>query len=87
MKGLWADLSGQNAKIHMRTDANNLVTTAKPHIYLNKKETDHMINMLCHEVQSGNIDDLAHVVSADCLADCLTTYSANADNLVKAVFT
>ena len=29
LKGLWADLSGENAELHLRTDANNLVTTAK----------------------------------------------------------
>ena len=29
LKGLWADCSGQPVAIHMRTDANNLVTTAR----------------------------------------------------------
>ena len=28
LRGLWCDISGQTAEIHMRTDANNLVTTA-----------------------------------------------------------
>ena len=29
LQGLWMDLSGEVAKIHMRTDAKNLVTTAR----------------------------------------------------------
>ena len=41
--------------------------------------------MLRAEACSGAIDDLAHVVSADCMADCLTKASAKAEFLVKAV--
>ena len=40
------DLSGQVADIHMRTDAKNLVTTARTIHYLEQKETIHMIFML-----------------------------------------
>ena len=39
------------------------------------------------EACSGQIEDLAHVVSVDCLSDCLTKASAKADALVKAVST
>ena len=46
-----------------------------------------MINQLRTEACSGSIDDLAHVVTTDCLADCLTKESAKADNLIKAVNT
>ena len=46
-----------------------------------------MINSLRHEACSGSIDDLAHVSSADCLADCLTKSSAKPDALIKAVTT
>ena len=46
-----------------------------------------MINQLRTESCSGSIDDLAHVISVDCLADCLTKASAKADYLVKAVNT
>ena len=46
-----------------------------------------MINQLRHEACSGSIDDLAHVVSADCLADCLTKASAKPEALMKAVDT
>ena len=28
LRGLWKDISGLDAEIHMRTDANNLVSTA-----------------------------------------------------------
>ena len=44
-----------------------------------------MINQLRHESCSGSIDDLAHVVSEDCLSDCLTKNSAKATALIKAV--
>ena len=87
MRGLWADLSGQNAQIHMRTDANNLVTTAKTTHSPEQKETIHLIQMLRKESVSGRIDDLAHCSSADCLSDCLTKHSAKPDALIKAVRT
>ena len=43
--------------------------------------------MLRRESNSGSIDDLAHVVSADCLSDCLTKNSAKPEFLLKAVNT
>ena len=81
------DMSGEPVSIHMRTDANNLVTTASTTHLPEQKGTIHMINQLRHEACSGAIDDLAHVVSADCLADCLTKASAKPDALIKAVET
>ena len=48
-----------SCNIHTRTDTKNLVTTART-IYLNKKETIHMISMLRKEACSGSIHDLAH---------------------------
>ena len=44
-----------------------------------------MIQMLRKESSSGNIDDLAHVRTAYCLADCLTKNSAKPEALQKAV--
>ena len=85
MKGLWADLSGQNAKLHMRTDANNLVTTASTTHSPEQKETIHLIQMLRKESVSGRIDDLAHVSSGDCLSDCLSKHSAKPEALIEAV--
>jgi len=85
LKGLWADLSGENAELHLRTDANNLVTTAKTTHQPEQKETIHLIQMLRRESNSGSIDDLAHVVSQFCLSDALTKHSAKADELIKAV--
>ena len=85
MKGLWADLSGQNAVLHMRTDANNLVTTASTTHSPEQKETIHLIQMLRKESVSGRIDDLAHCSSGDCLSDCLTKHSAKPDALIDAV--
>ena len=65
------DISGTCVAIHMRTDANNIVTTASTTCLPEQKETIHMIQMLRKEYCSRQIDDLAHVSSADCLADCL----------------
>ena len=85
LRGLWMDVSGYAAEIHMRTDANNLVTTATTTHLPEQKETIHMINQLRTESCSGAIDDLAHVISEDCLADCLTKHSAKPDSLITAV--
>ena len=65
----------------------NLVTTASSTHLPEQKETIHMINQLRHEACSGSVDDLAHVVSVDCLSDCLTKASARPDFLIKAVDT
>lgn len=46
-----------------------------------------MIQMLRKESSSGSIDDLAHVRTAYCLADCLTKNSAKPEALQKAVST
>ena len=81
------DISASAAEIHMRTDANNLVTTASTTHLPEQGETIHMINQLRHEACSGAIDDLAHVVSDDCMADCLTKASAKPNALIKTVET
>ena len=41
--------------------------------------------MLRRESNSGAIDDLAHVVSAQCLSDALNKHSAKPDELIRAV--
>ena len=87
IKGLWCDISGERCDIHMRTDANNLVTTASTTHLPEQKETIHMIAMLRKEACSGYIDDLAHIRTQFCLADALTKYSAKCDTLVTAVTT
>ena len=79
------DISGEASELHMRTDANNLVTTASTTHLPEQKETIHMIQMLRKESCSGSFDDLAHVVSVDFLSDSLTKMSAKADALIKAV--
>ncbi len=81
------DITGTEADLHMRTDANNLVTTASTTHLPEQKETIHMIQMLRKEAQSGRIHDLAHVSSEDCMSDCLTKQSASPDALIKAVVT
>jgi hypothetical protein len=89
MRGLWMDMSGTVADIHMRTDAKNLVTTAQTTHLPQQKETIHMIQMLRHEAVSGSMQDLAHVVSKDMLADVLTKQECNEGlrALIKAVST
>eukprot|EP00975_Prorocentrum_lima_P001112 236956-Prorocentrum_lima.AAC.1 len=42
-----------------------------------QKVTIHMINQLLHETCSRALHDLAHVVSQNCLSDCLTKHSGN----------
>ena len=51
LRGLWMDLSGEVANIHMRADAKNLVTAATTIHLPEQKETIHMISMLRKEVQ------------------------------------
>jgi len=87
LRGIWMDMTGKVAEIHIRTDANNLVTTAQTTHLPEQKETIHMIRMLRVEACSGGMEDLAHVQSIDCMADCLTKHSAKPDYLIKAVNT
>jgi hypothetical protein len=81
------DISGVAAEVHMRTDANNLVSTAKTTHLPEQKETIHMIQMMRAEASSGGIDDLSHVRTEHCLSDALTKSSAKPDQLLKAVAT
>ena len=71
----------------MRTDANNLVTTASTTHLPEQKEPIRVIRMLRMEACSGNFDDLAHVTTETCLADCLTKANTKATNLGNAVNT
>ena len=87
LRGLWSDITGEIADVRIRTDANNLATTASTTHQPEQKETMHLIQMLRKESNSGQMHDLAHVRSEDCLADSLTKHSAKADELIKAVLT
>ena len=86
-RGLWSDITGEVADVHIRTDANNLVTTAPTTHQPEQQETMHLIQMLRKESNSGQTHDLAHVRSEDCLADSLTKHSAKAAELIKVVLT
>ena len=81
------DISSACADVHIRTDANNLVTTASSTHLPEQKETIHMIQMLRKEACSGSIDDLAHVRTEVCLSDCLTKASAKSLNIRQAIET
>ena len=45
-RGLWMDMTAQPIEVHLRTDANNLVTMAASTRLPEQKETIHMIQML-----------------------------------------
>ena len=85
LRGLIKDITGHSCEIHMRTDANNLVTTASTTHVPEQQETIHMIQMLRKEACSGSIADLSHIRTQWCLADCLTKKSANPRALIDAV--
>ena len=87
LRGLWADVAGEILPIHIRTDANNLVTTAQTTHLPEQKETHHLIQMLRHESNTGQLHDLSHVSSEYCLADPLTKHSAKPDQLVFSIET
>ena len=63
LRGLWVDMSGEVADIHMRTDSKNLVTTARTIHLPEQKEKFHMTSMLRKEACSGSVHDLAHMYS------------------------
>ena len=81
------DISATCVPIHLRTDANNLVTTAGSTHLPEQQDKVHMIEMLRKESCSGAIEDLAHVRSEHCLADSLTKNTASTDALMKTVET
>ena len=55
LRGLWSDITGEIADVHIRTDANNLVTTASTTHQPEQKETMHLIQMLRKESTSGQM--------------------------------
>ena len=83
LRGLWMDISGEVAHIHMRTDAQNLVTTART-IHLPE---DHPHNFYVAKPFLEALMILLPFQTQNCLADCLTKASAKAVNLITAVKT
>ena len=81
------DMTAQPIEVHLRIDANNLVTTAASTRLPEQKETIHMIQMLRQEACSGQMHDLAHVLTQYCLADPLTKKSVSAALLISTVQT
>ena len=83
--GPWPDITIEVADVHIRSDANNLVTTALTTHFPEQRETMHLIQilMLRKDSNSRQTHDLEHVRSEDCLADSLTEHSAKADELIK----
>ena len=87
IRGLWSHISGKLADAQIRTDANNLVGTASTTRQPEQKEAMHLIQMIRQESNSGQMHDLAHVRSENCLADCLRKSSAKAGELIKFIMT
>ena len=85
LRGLWKDISGIDAEIHMRTDANNLVATASTTHAPEQQEIIQMIQMLRKEGYSGAIADLSHIRTEHYLSDCLIKKSANPKNLMDTM--
>ena len=83
--GLWMEISGKVADIHMSTGAMDLVTKARTIHLPEQKGTIHKMSILRKEASPGSIHDLAHILTQNCSADCLTKLSAKADNLITAV--
>ena len=81
------DMTAQPIEVHLRTDANNLVTTAASTRLPEQKETIHMIQMLRQEARSGQMHDLAHVLTQYCLADPLTKKSVSLTLLISTAQT
>ena len=67
------DISGEVANLHMRTDAKNLVTTARTIHLPEQNETIHMISILRKEACSGSIHDLAHIPTQNNLITTVQT--------------
>ena len=78
------DMTAQPIEVHLRTDANNLATTAASTRLPEQKET---IQMLRQEACSGQMHDLAHLLTQYCLADPLTKKSVSATLLISTVQT
>ena len=76
----------QPVEVHLRTDANNLVTIAALTRLPEQKETIHMTQML-GQACSGQMHDLAHVLTQYCLADPLTKKSVSPSPLISTVQT
>ena len=82
------DMTAQPSEVHLRTDANNrVVTTAASTRLPEQKETIHMIQMLRQEACSGQMHDLAHVLTQQCLAETLTKKSVSQTLLISTVQT
>ena len=81
LRGVIKDITGLPSEIHMRTDANNLVTTASTTHFPEQQETIHVTQMLRKEACSSSFADLSNVRAPWCLADYLTKKSANAYSL------
>ena len=85
LRGLIKDVTGHSCEVHMRTDANGLVTTASTTHVPEQQETIHVVQMLRKEACPRSIADLSHIHTQWCLADCLTKKSANPQALIDAV--
>ena len=81
------DMTAQPVEVHLRTDANNLVTTAASTRLPEQKDTSLMMQVLRQEACSGQTHDLAHLLTQYCLADPLTKNFVSPSLLISTVQT
>ena len=84
LRGLWKDISGSVANVHIRAHDNNIVTTAST-MRVPEQQRPFTWLMLWAEACSGAIAGLSHVRAERCFADCLAKASAACKNLVDSV--
>ena len=79
-------LTSVPVELYLRTDANNPVTTAASTRLPERKETVHMAQMLRQEACSGQMHDLAHVLTQYCLADPLKSIATTKHSSLVQVY-
>ena len=80
-------LSTTVAELYAFMKCYGFVTTATSTRLLEQKETIHVIQMIRQEACSGQMHDLAHVLTQHCLADPLTKKSVSPTLLISTVQT
>ena len=83
LRGLWMDLSGEVAKIHMRTDANKLAITARTNHLPERKDAIHIISMLRKRKPAQEIFMILLTLQLKIAWQTLTKASAKADILIR----
>ena len=86
IRGFWTETSGARVTYDLRTDAYNLITTART-TNPEQRETIHMIAMMRHDSQQGAWDDFNHMPTQHVLADCFTKTSGDPKQILWCIHT